>query len=251
MKTSVLIFLTLLSIRSGYAQNPAEIFLQANKLYQEGKFGEAVVMYETLVRSGYESAEFYFNLGNARYKTGGIARAILNYERARRLIPDDDDLRHNLQIANLMITDKIEAAPHLFVWDYWESVKGSFSINSITWIAYGAYVALLGSLCFVILARSFRVRKLGLITTFGSSVLLAAFFVILVGKATDLNSRTSAIVTAEITTVKNSPDAKSSDAFVLHGGVKVQITDSVSDWMKIRLVDGKVGWMEKSAAEII
>ena len=77
------------------------------------------------------------------------------------------------------------------------------------------------------------------------------FPVILVGKATDLNSRTSAIVTAEITTVKNSPDAKSSDAFVLHGGVKVQITDSVSDWMKIRLVDGKVGWMEKGAAEII
>ena len=251
MKTCALILLTLLSIRIGHAQNPAQIFYHANELYQEGKFADAVAMYETLIRSGYESAELYFNLGNAYYKTGGIARSILNYERAGKLIPNDDDLRHNLQIANLIITDKIDATPRIFLWDYWEGVKGSFSINSITWITYGAYVALLGSLCFVVLARSFRVRKLGLITTFGSLVLLAAFFVILVGKATDLNSRATAIITAEITTVKNSPDTKSSDAFVLHAGARVQITDSVSEWMKIRLADGKVGWMEKGAAEII
>jgi SH3-like domain-containing protein len=67
----------------------------------------------------------------------------------------------------------------------------------------------------------------------------------------DIGRRDTAIVVAEITTIKNSPDAKSSDAFVLHGGVKIQITDTVSDWIKIRLADGKVGWMERSAAESI
>jgi SH3-like domain-containing protein len=52
-------------------------------------------------------------------------------------------------------------------------------------------------------------------------------------------------------TVKNSPDAKSSDAFVLHGGVKVQLIDSVGGWSKVRIADGKVGWLEASAVEVI
>lgn len=251
MKSHAFIVLALLNVSGVYAQSPAQFFEQANQFYQEGKFVEAAARYETLLHNGYGGAELHYNLGNAYYKDGNVAKAILNYERARKLNSSDDDLRHNLQIANLMITDKIEAAPRLFVWDYWESVKGSFPLNTITWIAYAVYVMLLGSLSFVIAARSFRVRKLGLTAAFCSAVLLLACILILVGKVSDLNNRDAAIVTAELTTIKNSPDTKSSDAFVLHAGVKIQITDSVSDWMKIRLADGKVGWMEKSAAEII
>jgi SH3-like domain-containing protein len=56
---------------------------------------------------------------------------------------------------------------------------------------------------------------------------------------------------SQIVTVKNSPDAKSSDAFVLHGGVKVQLIDSVGGWSKVRIADGKVGWLEASAVEVI
>ena len=55
----------------------------------------------------------------------------------------------------------------------------------------------------------------------------------------------------EIVTIKNSPDAASSDAFVLHSGVKVQITDRVSSWVKIKIADGKVGWMEEKVLENI
>ena len=73
----------------------------------------------------------------------------------------------------------------------------------------------------------------------------------LTGKIGDVTRANSAVVTAKITTVKNSPDAASSDAFVLHSGVKLTITDSVNDWLKIRLADGKVGWLEKGAAEVI
>ena len=251
MKISALIILALFNICSVFAQSPTQVFEGANQLYQQGKFAEAAEAYETILHNGYESAELYYNLGNAYYKSGSLAKAILNYERARRLDSTDEDLRHNLQIANLMITDKIEATPHLFVWDYWEGVKGAFSIKSITWVAYGVYVLLLGSLALVIAARSFRARKLGLLSAFVSALVLIVFVTVLVGKASDVNSRDTAIILADVTTIKNSPDAKSSDAFVLHAGVKVQITDSVSDWMKIRLADGKVGWMQKSAAEVI
>jgi SH3-like domain-containing protein len=74
---------------------------------------------------------------------------------------------------------------------------------------------------------------------------------ILIGKAADANRADEAIVTPAIVTVKNSPDRQSSDAFVLHAGVKVRITESIGEWVRIRLADGKVGWVELGVAEKI
>ncbi len=60
-----------------------------------------------------------------------------------------------------------------------------------------------------------------------------------------------AIITAQIVTAKSSPDANSVDAFVIHEGVKVKLTDSVADWVKITLADGKVGWIPADRCERI
>jgi uncharacterized protein YgiM (DUF1202 family) len=113
------------------------------------------------------------------------------------------------------------------------------------------YLLLIVSIVIVVLARSFAVRKAGVIAVLCTGVLCVLLLIALVGKAIDAGRIDEAVVTAGITTIKNSPDAKSSDAFVLHAGVKVRITDNVNSWVKIRLADGKVGWMEKSAAEVI
>ena len=234
-----------------HAQSPQQVFEQANQLYQQEKFTEARQAYESLVRNGYASGEIYYNLGNAYYKSGDIARAILQYERAVKLIPGDEDLRHNLQLANLMITDKIDPTPRLFVWDYWDSIKQTLSLRGITWLAYGFFVMTIGSIIAVILSRTYRFRRLGFATGAASALVLLFLVVVLAARLSDLSGKDTAIVTATITTVKNSPDEKSSDAFVLHGGVKFQITDRLSGWIKIRLADGKVGWMASSAAEII
>jgi hypothetical protein len=234
-----------------YAQSPEQVFDQANQLYQQNKFAEARDAYESVERNGFLSGELYYNLGNAYYKTGDVGKAILNYERALRLMPNDDDLKHNLQLANLMITDKIEVTPRLFLWDYWDGIKGAFSLRALTWICYSVFIILVGSICAVVLARTYQLRRLGLFGGSLSTAVLILFIVLFVGKTGEVNRTDTAVVTAKITTVKNSPDANSSDAFVLHSGVKVTITDGVNDWVKIRLADGKVGWMEKNDAEVI
>ena len=234
-----------------HGQSPEQMFQQGNQLYQQGRVAEALETYESILRNGYAGGELYYNLGNAYYKTGNIAKAILNYERALKIMPEDDDLRHNLQLANLMITDKIEPAPRLFVWDYWEGVKNAFSLQGITWITYLVFVMTIGSFAVVILARSYAVRKAGILSGVGTALLFAVLLVIFIVKVSDYRRSDEAVVTAGITTIKNSPDTKSSDAFVLHSGVKVQITDRVSEWIKIRLADGKVGWLESTAAENI
>jgi tetratricopeptide (TPR) repeat protein len=234
-----------------FGQSPEQSYEQANSLYQQGKVAEARDLYESIVQNGYVSGDIYYNLGNAHYKTGNIAKAILSYERARRLMPSDEDLRHNLQLANLVITDRIEPAPRLFVWDYWDGMKNMVSTRAATWLAYSVFVVLMLTWSMVVLARTYRLRKAGFLAGVVTGLTLIGLLAVLFAKIADDRRTDEAIVLASITTIKNSPDSKSSDAFVLHAGVKIQIIDSVSDWVKIRLADGKVGWMEKAAAERI
>ena len=251
MLLSLLSVFWLLPLSTVFAQSPEETFDQANQHYQQARFSQAIDLYESILDNGFVNGELYYNLGNAYYKTGDLGKAVLNYERALKLMPNDEDLKHNLQLANLVITDRIEPTPRLFLWDYWDSMKAAFSLDALTWIGYALFVLLVGSVCVIILARSYEVRRLGLFGGSISTALLVLSIVLFVGKIGELNRTDAAVVTAKITTVKNSPDTKSSDAFVLHSGVKVTITDSVGDWMKIRLADGKVGWMEGSDAEVI
>lgn len=250
MKPAIVMVL-MLSAAALHAETAEQAFDQANQLYQQGKFTDAIEKYEAILQSGLVSAELYYNLGNAYYKTGNIGKAILNYERALRLQPNDDDILHNLQLANLMLMDRIEPTPRLFIWDWWEGIKGAFSLSGITWIAYVIFLLVLGSIATVLLAGTYALRRVGFAAALGGAVLLGIALVIFFGKLDDVQRSDLAIVTANITTIKNSPDPKSTDAFVLHSGVKVLVTDRVNEWLKIRLADGKVGWIERNGCEVI
>lgn len=247
----ILLSLMLCAARQVPAATPEEMLRQANQLYQQGKFSEARDAYGAILSSGYESPDLYYNLGNACYKSGSVPGAILNYERARRLLPGDDDLRHNLQIANMVITDRIEPTPRLFVWDYWDAVKSFFSLTGLTMTVYLFYAltAVMASLFF--LSRTYALRKIAILAGSGFLLVFLFFLVVLVARLGDVTRTDEAVVMSPIVTVKNSPDPKSSDAFVLHGGVKVQLIDRVGSWSKVRLADGKVGWLEGSAVEVI
>jgi tetratricopeptide (TPR) repeat protein len=253
MKFSYPVFIVLvLSLApAGWAQSPDDLFQKANGLYQEGKVAEARDLYESIAANGYVSGELYYNLGNAHYRLGDPARAILNYERALRLMPGDDDLRNNLQVANLRVIDRIEPTPRLFLWDYWDGVKGALSTRGVVWTAYGLFVAFSAAVILFLIGRTYAFRKASVIAATVSGLLLGSSLILLYARVSDDNRSDEAIVLVNLTTVKNSPDARSSDAFVLHAGVKVRVIDAVNEWLKIRLADGKVGWMERSAAETI
>ncbi len=251
-KRTIALFLVILAAAGGLrAQSPEDMLRQANQLYQQGKFSEARDAYGAILKGGYESPELLYNLGNACYKSGSVPGAILNYERARRLLPGDDDLRHNLQIANMMITDRIEPTPRLFVWDYWDAVKAFFSLTSLTLTVYLFYVLVAAMASVFFLARTYALRKVAVLAGSGSLVLFLFFLVVFIARLGDVTRTDEAVVMSPIVTVKNSPDPRSSDAFVLHGGVKVQLIDRVESWSKVRLADGKVGWLEGSAVEVI
>lgn len=248
---ALLLLLLCLRPAPGEAQTPAGLFREGNMLYQQGKIAEARERYEAVLARGLVSGELYYNLGNVHYRTGEIARAILYYERALRLMPQDDDLRNNLQVAHLAIMDRIDPIPRLFLWEWWDGIKGMVSLRNATWVMYTFYLLCCAAAALVFLVRTYRRRRVALVAGAGLAMLFALSVTLFVAKSTDTFRTDEAILLAPVATVKNSPDASSSDAFVLHSGVKVRITDTVGPWVKILLADGKVGWMERTGLEVI
>jgi tetratricopeptide (TPR) repeat protein len=234
-----------------FSQEAALQFENANQLYRDGKYQGAIDMYGQIYNNGFESPSLHYNMGNAFFKLNNISRSILSFERARRLSPSDEDILYNLRLANLKVIDKIEPVPELFFIGWWNSFVNLMSssqwavlIICLLWVTAIATAGLL------LLKRAVVQRILLLLS------MIAIFFTIIsfVGmfqRLSDEKSDTQAIITLQTVSVKSAPDDKSTDLFVLHEGVKVELLDYVAKWNKIKLLDGKVGWLEEDAVEVI
>ena len=78
------------------------------KSYNDGDFERAIDEWRTCVDNGTESADLYYNLGNAYFRNGNLGFAIYYYKSALRLDPNNDDILHNLKYAQAMTRDKVD-----------------------------------------------------------------------------------------------------------------------------------------------
>lgn len=228
-----------------FAQNPAdEWFDQANTAYNSGNYDDAVGLYQKILDTGMESVPVYYNMGNAYYKMSEYPMSIYYYEKALKLDPSNDDVRTNLEIANLAIVDKIEPVPQSFIVRWWRSLRAMCSSDRWAWWSVAAFALLL--ICAFMFFRSRRIglRKLGFfmgiifLVVFTLSVIFAAQF------RHSANVQDQAIIMSPTVTVKSSPAQASVDLFVLHEGTKVTILQSSNGWNKVRIANGSIGWLE-------
>jgi tetratricopeptide (TPR) repeat protein len=239
------------SVSSIFASQATDLMQKGNNFYQAGKFDSAAVIYQKLVNQNYEDASLYYNLGDAYYRLDKMGLAILYYEKALRLSPSDDDIAHNLALANSKIADKIEPLPKFFIFEWWESLLALFSLKGWTYIAYFVYIILLALVGFYFFSKSVRIQKYSLYGGLASLVMLIFLIAVVTVKLNRQVNVKNAIILEPTVIAKVSPDTASSDAFVIHEGSKVRIEDNVNDWVEIRLSDGKVGWLDKSDLGII
>lgn len=102
--------------REAEAKTEAEkVWERANTLYINGDYVGAAAFYEAIVDKGYISGRLFYNLGNAYFKAGELGRAVLNYNRAQKLMPYDKDVTYNLAVANGYVKDKIDTVPEFFL----------------------------------------------------------------------------------------------------------------------------------------
>jgi tetratricopeptide (TPR) repeat protein len=233
------------------ADEATQTFEEGNRLYLQAKYAEALTQYEKIVQGGYESGEIYFNLGNAYYKSGNIQKAIVNYERAKQLLPGDEDLQFNLQLANLQVVDKIDAVPKLFIYRWFESLTALFSLSTMGWIVYSFFLLTLAAFAYFLYAPTYLQKRVSMIVGFVFSVALILTMIGFGVQSYKESNTEFAIVMSDVSNIKAAPDSKGNDLFVLHKGLKMQVLDNVNHWRKIRLIDGKVGWIPEDECEII
>ncbi len=223
----------------------------ADTEYQKGNYQQAIRDYEEILKNG-ESAEIYFNLGNAYYRTDNITKAVLNYERARLLSPGDDDINFNLQFARSKTIDKITPESEMFFITWYKSLVNFTSVDN--WAKTGILCIVMALLLVLLylFGPQLMLRKIGF---FGG----LAFFVIFLlsnlfafQQKQALDNRTGAIIMAPSVNIKKTPAKNSADQFVLHEGTRVDIIDKgMTDWRCIRVGDGREGWIETKAIEEI
>ncbi|MGA9365304.1 MAG: tetratricopeptide repeat protein [Bacteroidota bacterium] len=242
--------LAVVVVQLSIAQTAVDEFEKGNSFYRNGQFDQAATAYEQILNQGLATPELYFNLGNAYYRLGKIAPAILSYERALRLAPNDPDTKHNLDLANLKTTDRIEPLPELFFIQWLHSISAVFPIHTTALLFVACWILLFGSLAAFYLFSGESIPGLRWFALF-VAVLLIPIVILLTSQYLDWRSRNNAIVTASVVTAKTSPDSQSVDAFVIHEGLKVALSDAVGDWVRITLADGKVGWIRANECERI
>jgi len=227
------------------------LFQQGNEFYKAGDYEKAARAYEQILQMGYESAAIYYNLGNAYFKLHQNSRAILNYERALRLAPNDEDIRHNLQLANLAVVDKIPSLPELFYIRAFRQFRDRFTLSTLFILVICLYLICIGTLIIRILTKRNRARQLALFVITVCGIPLLFFSGILISKIHHLHCHVEAIIMTEKVDARSAPSSDGTELFVLHEGVKVHIVNRTGEWVEIKLADGKKGWLPKEVLEVI
>lgn len=247
----ILLLLTLIVFRLPGQSGMAHFYEQGNQAYREGNYQSALEWYGKILSAGYESSQVYYNIGNCYYKLGSVGRAILFYEKARKLNPRDREILFNLELANLKVIDRIEAPPQFFLFDWWETVKTYFTVSQLTRLAatlFGVSILVLIGLLFF---REHRLRRVILAALIVFAVLTLFSAYLLLVNARQGNGQVRGIVLVSSVNVLSAPSENSTDVFVLHEGVKVALEEQRGEWVRITLPDGKSGWMRRENLGII
>lgn len=246
MKAIQLIILSLfLSFAAGHAQEAKELLKKGNAHYASKEYAKAISAYQSVIERGKESAALYFNLGNAFFRTGAMPKAVLYYEKARLLQPNDPEIKENLKMARQLTGDEIEAVPEFFLTRWRKTVMNWLSADVWGYISLAAFLALLAAIGFYAAGRRAAVKR----SAFSAGIILLLLtgisFSMGYAQKQRIEAHNSAIVFSPSVTVRSAPNQSSTSLFVIHKGTKVHIRSHSGDWYEIRIANGEVGWLKK------
>ncbi|MCX8148169.1 hypothetical protein [Thermaurantimonas aggregans] len=214
------------------------VFLKANTLYKEGNYQEALLLYDSLLNIGVVFGELLYNVGNASYKINKLGYSRYYYERALYFMPFDEDLITNLNfvLSNIPgdfgfgIPSVVERLQNFLKFSNWKFLFLFFSLLFLVLYVVKFWKYLKNKVTYDLVKSIFYV-VLSFVCTFLFTVL------------NDESKNRYAIV-AESVLTKNEPFESSVDLFTLHEGAKVISIQTDGEFVKIKLPDGKTGWVK-------
>lgn len=232
-------------------QTSTERWEMGNKAYMEGAYDKAIEEYCAILEGGEYSLELYYNLANAYFKMENIGKAILYYNKALRIAPSQEDVLHNLAIAETRTKDKITAVPEFFLHRWMRVVRNSVSCNAWGALSVLFFALILTFVLLFLLASRLGVRKAGFYGALCSLLLFVATTAFAISSRNDILTKDEAVVMSSAISVKSSPDRSATDLFVLHEGTKLRIVAEFDEWIEVVIADGKKGWTERKNIETI
>ena len=233
------------------ATSPAESWEAANEAYNKGEYSQAATLYESILDSEMHSAKLYYNLGNAYFKQEKLGMAILNYNRALRLAPGDEDIIHNLEYATAATKDQIEEIPEFFLKKWWAAMRNIMGCNGWTIASLAVLALTLAAALVYLLSQVLSLRKVGFYCMCIGMVVFIASTIFACQTRQALVGGGEGVILSSAAPVKSSPDRAATDLFVLHEGTKLTLGEQIDGWAEIRIADGRKGWIETSRIEII
>ncbi len=249
----ILIYTILLvvSVVASAQTSSAERWEAGNRAYVEGNYAKAIGEYQAIVDGGEYSLTLYYNLANAYFKAGNIGKSILYYNKALRLNPSQEDVLHNLAIAEAQTKDKVAEESEFIVGRWWRAIRNSMTCTAWSVLSLVAFGVLLIFAIIFLLGGRIAVRKAGFYGALCSALLFALMTAFAISSRNDMLTHDEAVVLSSAISVKSSPDRAATDLFVLHEGAKVRIVSDMEEWYEVSLADGKKGWTEKKHVEQI
>ena len=238
-----ILFLLLVIANSITAQNTDSLFVSANTFYRNGAFEEAIKKYKEIETLDAVSSELYLNLGNANYKLNKVGASIFYYEKALRLNPLNADVKNNLIFAKRLALDNIEEVPKTVFQKFNKNYLQKLSYNQ--WAIVVVSFSFLSTILFLLFYFGYSPTKKRIYFTTSVLSFIALFLSVFItySQYNQTKNKKEAIVFAEKTAVRSAPTLNAEAIFTLHEGTKVIVLDTIDNWKKIKIADGKQGWI--------
>lgn len=225
------------------------ILNEANQSFSEKKYDAAIVKYQQLLTKNGQSPEIEYNLANSFYQQDELGRAILHYYRAAKLAPFDVDINHNLALVESVQADKLSTIKPFFLIRWLKTARNLLS--SDTWAITGLLFVAMFGVC--MLGWLFGEQRNQKRKSFFFGLAFLAASTLPFWAATELfqlenHSGFGIILPAEVA-IRSAPDPESEIVVSIHEGLKIELLDTIGDWLKIELPNGEQGWIPIGAAE--
>jgi len=213
-------------------------------------YRKAILHYEYLVNEGrVRNGKLFYNIGNAYFRSGDIGRAILNYKRALIYIPDDENLKQNLEYARSRRKDRIEVSQSKKV--YRTLFFLHYDIPSrVKLYLFLISFSLMWVLATVKIFLSSGQIKLAIIVL---AIISAIFCTSLVVEDLGFAGRPQGVIVAEEVVARKGDAETYQRAFKepLHAGTEFFLLETRGGWMHIELDNGVDCWIPPGAGEIV
>jgi tetratricopeptide (TPR) repeat protein len=232
-------------------EEAAGLFARGNAAYQEGDFEKAEQHYRQILDLGTESGPIYYNLGNACFKQKRLGEAVYFWEKARQTLPADRDIEENLELASLLLVDRIEIPSDPLPLEWFKRVMGLLTIDQEVWLVLALFIAANILFTLYLLLKNPRNAFRALLIFLGTGILFLIFTGSLSWKVYERDFRKSGVVVEQKVDVLSGPGTDNITVFTIHEGIKVRVHGSTNGWLQISLPNGWNGWLPAESVLIL